>query len=472
MASVVAVSVTLSSWFSGASAARPQSDNKAAPRQGRRPDTQAVGGGELAMTTVATDELETLAIWQEPDLRDALPWYRAVAANRMPAKFRIARHVPATLPPADAPEEAWWVELDARTAEFLDRWRRIRAGEGTLPGGPPPRPNLLDLCRVLTQRMLRRCTFCRWLCRVDRSRGDKLGACRLAGESRVSSYFHHPGEELIYRGRRGSGTIFFTSCNMRCAFCQNGDISTDKDNGEPVTARTLATMAWLLRREGCHNINWVGGEVTVHLHTIVEAIALLAELEPDDVDLRRALAVKADALPLWPQRPEGACYAGAFNAPMLWNSNFFMSEPALRILRVLMDVWLPDLKFGPGPCAVALARTPWYWETVTGNLKAVRDWGEDLTIRHLVMPGHVECCTRPVLEWIAATMPEVPVNVMDQYHPDNFCDPCSPKFDPKYRALARRPMREEVLQAFRYARGLGLRFQALSYEKNTTGLRV
>jgi putative pyruvate formate lyase activating enzyme len=424
------------------------------------------------MTTVATDELETLAIWQEPDLRDALPWYRAVAANRMPAKFRIARHVPATLPPADAPEEAWWVELDARTAEFLDRWRRIRAGEGTLPGGPPPRPNLLDLCRVLTQRMLRRCTFCRWLCRVDRSRGDKLGACRLAGESRVSSYFHHPGEELIYRGRRGSGTIFFTSCNMRCAFCQNGDISTDKDNGEPVTARTLATMAWLLRREGCHNINWVGGEVTVHLHTIVEAIALLAELEPDDVDLRRALAVKADALPLWPQRPEGACYAGAFNAPMLWNSNFFMSEPALRILRVLMDVWLPDLKFGPGPCAVALARTPWYWETVTGNLKAVRDWGEDLTIRHLVMPGHVECCTRPVLEWIAATMPEVPVNVMDQYHPDNFCDPCSPKFDPKYRALARRPMREEVLQAFRYARGLGLRFQALSYEKNTTGLRV
>jgi putative pyruvate formate lyase activating enzyme len=182
--------------------------------------------------------------------------------------------------------------------------------------------------------------------------------------------------------------------------------------------------------------------------------------------------VKADALPLWPQRPEGACYAGAFNAPMLWNSNFFMSEPALRILRVLMDVWLPDLKFGPGPCAVALARTPWYWETVTGNLKAVRDWGEDLTIRHLVMPGHVECCTRPVLEWIAATMPEVPVNVMDQYHPDNFCDPCSPKFDPKYRALARRPMREEVLQAFRYARGLGLRFQALSYEKNTTGLRV
>jgi hyaluronate lyase len=73
--------------------------------------------------------------------------------------------------------------------------------------------------------------------------------------------FHeaHPGEELVYRGTQGSGTIFFTSCNMRCSFCQNGDISTDKDNGEEVSARTLAAMAWQLRMEGCHNVNWVGG---------------------------------------------------------------------------------------------------------------------------------------------------------------------------------------------------------------------
>ncbi len=79
----------------------------------------------------------------------------------------------------------------------------------------------------------------------------------------MSSYFHHTGEELFYRGTQGSGTIFFTSCNMRCAFCQNGDISTDKDNGEETDARALAAMAWLLRREGCHNINWVGGEVVI-----------------------------------------------------------------------------------------------------------------------------------------------------------------------------------------------------------------
>ena len=135
-------------------------------------------------------------------------------------------------------------------------------------------PSLLELTRELAYRMLAHCNFCPWNCRVDRIAGTKLGACRLASGSRVSSYFHHTGEELFYRGTQGSGTIFFTSCNMRCAFCQNGDISTDKDNGEETDPRTLAAMAWALRREGCHNINWVGGDAVIHLHAIVDAIAL------------------------------------------------------------------------------------------------------------------------------------------------------------------------------------------------------
>jgi putative pyruvate formate lyase activating enzyme len=259
---------------------------------------------------------------------------------------------------------------------------------------------------------------------------------------------------------------------MRCAFCQNGDISTDKDNGRVVSPRALATMAWLLRAEGCHNVNWVGGEVTIHLHTIVEAIALLGDLRPTDRDLREALPAKADYDDRFPRDPGHALYQGAFNAPMLWNSNFFMSAPALQILRLLMDVWLPDLKFGPGKCAVTLSRTPWYWEAVTGNIQTIYSWGEDLTIRHLVMPHHVDCCTRPVLEWIAATVPDVAVNIMDQYHPDNLCDPRSPKYNAKYEEISRRPTPREVLQAFRYAEELGLRFESLSYEKNTTGLRL
>lgn len=412
------------------------------------------------------NSLSGLWIWREAELADKLRWYRQVADNTKPAKFRIAEYVPIDSSPADD-ETQLWEALDEATPRFLALWHEIKGGSRELPESVKPRPNLLMLCRELAQRMLRRCTFCRWQCRVDRSQG-KLGACRLADESRVSSYFRHLGEELIYRGREGSGTIFLTSCNMRCVFCQNGDISTDKDNGLTTTPRALATMARLLRSEGCHNINWVGGEPTIHLHTIVEAISLLPDLEPLAADLRAVLPVKTDYLSMrQPRLPAGARYRGAFNAPLLWNSNFFMSEGTMKLLRVLIDVWLPDLKFGPGACAVKLARTPWYWETVTNNLQLIHDWGEDFTVRHLLLPNHLDCCSRPVLAWLAATMPEVPVNIMGQYRPINLCDPYSPQYDPQYHELVRRPTPDEAREAYGYARELGLCFEALSLENNS-----
>ncbi len=414
---------------------------------------------------------EQLWVWHDPAIAKSLGWYLDVATNRKPAKFRIARTIPAAISLQHASEDALWDELDRLTPVFLGRLRRVR-DYGEALGPPPSGANLVDLCRELAQRMLTHCNFCRWNCRVDRSKGAKFGACKLGSDTRVSTFFHHPGEELVYRGIRGSGTIFFTSCNMRCAFCQNGDISTDKDNGMVVDSRTLATMAWLLRMEGCHNVNWVGGEVTIHLHTIVGAIALLGgELAcPNRDDLARALKVKSDHFILSDLMPERATYEGEFNAPMLWNSNFFMTEEAMKLLRILMDVWLPDFKFGPGRCAIALSRTSWYWETVTGNLALINDWGEDFTIRHLVMPNHVECCTYPILDWIAENMPDVPVNVMDQYHPDNFCDPCNPKYQDRYDELARRPTMDEVREGLRYAHQLGLKFETITYEKNMMGL--
>jgi putative pyruvate formate lyase activating enzyme len=411
--------------------------------------------------------LDSLWIWREPELSGRLLWYRQVATDRAPAKFRICKRIPIDFDLREACEEDLLRELEAKTPEFLALWREMRKGR-ELPIGPPPAPSLLDLCRELAQRSLRHCNFCRWDCNVDRREARHFGACKLGAETRVSSSFHHVGEELIYRGRMGSGTIFFTSCNMRCAFCQNGDISTDRLNGEAISARALAAIAWLLRKEGCHNVNWVGGEATIHLHTIVEAISLLEEFEPQESDLVAALAVKSDANFSFPALAEHGLHAGKFNAPMLWNSNFFMSEPAMKILRLTMDVWLPDFKFGPGRCAVELSKTPWYWETVTGNLKTLHDWGEELTIRHLIMPEHVECCTRPVLEWIAQNMPDVPVNVMDQYHPDNFCEPRSPKFKHQYQPIARRCTAREVRQAYRYAKDLGLLFETLSFEKKST----
>ncbi|MDX1664409.1 MAG: hypothetical protein R3272_11480, partial [Candidatus Promineifilaceae bacterium] len=196
----------------------------------------------------------------------------------------------------------------------------------------------------------------------------------------------------------------------------------------------------------------------------VEAITLLADLAPTREDLRLARRVKSDYFfDRFSRNAGNATYQGLFNAPLLWNSNFFMSAESMKILRLLTDVWLPDFKFGPGRCAVKLSRTPWYWETVTENLLKIYAWGEDFTIRHLVMPNHVDCCTRPVLEWLAQHMPDAPVNIMDQYRPDTFCDPQSSRYDDKYAEIARRPTRQEVQQAYAYARELGLQYEAIAY---------
>jgi putative pyruvate formate lyase activating enzyme len=158
-----------------------------------------------------------------------------VAENRRPAKFRIAATLATQIDPVASSEDALWAELERLTPIFLERWQTIRAGAPLHDMAEGP--SLLELCRELAYRMLAHCNFCPWNCRVDRSAGAKFGACKLASASRVSSHFHHTGEELFFRGTEGSGTIFFTSCNMRCAFCQNGDISTDNDNGASLTIR-------------------------------------------------------------------------------------------------------------------------------------------------------------------------------------------------------------------------------------------
>ncbi len=413
-------------------------------------------------------DFDRLWIWREPRIARALAWYRAVATDRMPAKFRIAATVPAGIDPEAATEEELASELDRLTPAFLARRQAIREHREAL-GPPAPGASLLDVCAALAERMLERCTFCRWECRIDRRRGGRTGACRLEAASRVSCAFHHPGEELVFRGLEGSGTIFFTSCNMRCAFCQNGDISTDSRNGRAVDARDLATLAFRLRREGCHNINWVGGEPAVHLHAIVGAIALLGRgFEPDAADRARIEPLLADRWQHWPERaqPGRGLHAGGFNAPVLWNSNMYLGERPMRLLRILVDVWLPDFKFGPGRCAIRLARTPHYFETVTRALGMLAEWGEDVLVRHLVMPAHVECCTKPVLDWLAAHMPDVPVNLMDQYHPDMFAEPGSPLFREEYREIARRPTAGELAAAFDHARRLGLCFEETSFEKH------
>lgn len=421
----------------------------------------------IARIRMVYEVFRSMWIWRY--VGDRLSWYYRVSINEAPAKYLIAKRVSVPYDPGDdvgSIDEALGV-YEKYTQEFLRLKRDVENGED-LSKLDKPRYSLVDLARDLVYLMLRQCRFCRWRCRVDRVGGGKLGTCMLTEETRVSSYFHHPGEELVFRGTHGSGTIFFTSCNMRCLFCQNSDISKDRFNGIPVAPRELAQMAYLLRIEGCHNINWVGGEPTIHLHSIVAAIWHLANegfrLKPRSEELDKLVAAKSDYFGYEMNR-RYADYKGEFNAPMLFNSNMFMTKEALTILRPLIDVWLPDFKFGPGRCAIRLSRTPWYYETVTENLKTIYDWGEDMLIRHLIMPNHVDCCTKPVLDWVARNVKDAPINIMDQYRPEAYADPTSPDFNPNAKDIARRPHTKELVESWRYAEKLGLLYREVTFEK-------
>ncbi|MDJ0837172.1 MAG: radical SAM protein [Acidobacteriota bacterium] len=409
-----------------------------------------------------SDDFDNLWVWNDPQIRHRTAWYREVAANRMPARYLIASRVAVDVDPASEETELWSA-FDRATQTFLALQERIKSGQVRLADLPRLQPNLRGLAVELGRRMLTHCNFCRWNCRVDRSTKGKRGTCGLGAASRVGSYFQHRGEELIFRGTHGSGTIFFTSCNMRCAFCQNGDISTDKHNGMKVTPAKLASIARELRLGGCHNINWVGGDPTIHLHTILAAIDLLDD-ETAGTDPSRIRRVE-HGFGLFDDSKAAAYHQGEFNVPLLWNSNMFTTLETMKLLRVLIDVWLPDFKFGPGKCAVAAARTPWYWETVTGNLALLRDWGEDAGIRHLIMPNHVDCCTEPVLDWLAENWPDVPINIMDQYRPDTHTHPSSPTYQPRYAPLSRRPRADEIQQAYSLARERGLPFETITFER-------
>ncbi len=126
-------------------------------------------------------DLGSLKIWDDPAIRDALSWYLDVAENRRPAKFRIAATVATPLDLPASSEDALWGELDRLTPTFLARLAAIRAG-APLPTAAQG-PSLLELARELAYRMLAHCNFCPWDCRVDRLKGAKLGACKLASGS-------------------------------------------------------------------------------------------------------------------------------------------------------------------------------------------------------------------------------------------------------------------------------------------------
>jgi len=242
-------------------------------------------------------------------------------------------------------------------------------------------------------KLLQSCTACPRNCRVNRLE-DKFAVCKTGRHAVVSSHFPHHGEEDCLRGGRGSGTIFFTGCNLRCVFCQNFDISWQV-RGTPAPPRELAAMMLELQAQGCHNINLVTPEHVAP--QIVQALPFAIE--------------------------EG------LRLPLVYNTSAYDSMESLALLDGLVDIYMPDFKYWDAEMARKYSRAPDYPEVArraikemyrqVGNL-VIDDNGlarRGLLVRHLVMPEEV-AGTRAVMQWIADELsPETYVNIMAQYHP-------------------------------------------------------
>ncbi|MCS6964830.1 MAG: radical SAM protein [Thermoflexus sp.] len=271
------------------------------------------------------------------------------------------------------------------------------------------------------------CCVCPRLCKgVDRL-ANEFGVCRVGRYARVSSAFPHFGEEDVLRGWRGSGTIFFSWCNLRCVFCQNYEIS-QLGEGVELTPKELAQLMIRLQEMGCHNINFVTPEHVVP--QIVEALPYAIEM--------------------------------GLRIPLVYNTSAYDSMESLRVMEGLVDIYMPDFKLWTPERSRKYLLASNYPEVArqaiaemhrqVGELKvdeeglAVRG----VLVRHLVMPGLLDE-TREIMRWLAGLSRDTYVNIMDQYHPA-----WKAKTDPRHAEINRRVFRQEMEEAYRMAREAGL----------------
>lgn len=241
--------------------------------------------------------------------------------------------------------------------------------------------------------MLEECEFCPRRCQVNRLQGE-LGFCRAGAQLQISSAFPHFGEEAPLVGTGGSGTIFFTHCNLRCLFCQNYDIS-HQGNGESLSIEQLAHIMHALQERGCHNINLV-----TPTHYLPQIIAAL----PSAID--RGLHI-----------------------PLVYNCGGYESLEIIKLLDGIIDIYMPDVKFADRGVAEQYTQAPDYPEVVKGVVKEMHRQAGDLhineggmaerglIIRHLVMPQGL-ADTRSIMHFIASEIScDAYVNIMNQYRP-------------------------------------------------------
>ncbi len=286
------------------------------------------------------------------------------------------------------------------------------------------KPETLDgKARTLAER-LRACDICPRLCGVDRAKGER-GVCGTGARAVVASCGPHFGEEAPLVGRAGSGTVFFSGCPLRCAFCQNDDIS-HRMEGEETDADRLAGIFHSVARMGCHNLNLV---TPTHVTPqIVEAL--------------------------------GKAAAGGFSLPVVYNCGGYERVETLRELEGIVDIYMPDLKFLSAASASRFCDAPDYPEIAR---EAVREMARQvgplaldsrgiavrgLLVRHLVMPGDAST-TNEVIDFLATEIGRgTCLNLMDQYRP---CGRAS-----GFPEISRRISRKEWGDARAYAERRGL----------------
>ena len=279
---------------------------------------------------------------------------------------------------------------------------------------------------------LRACRVCPRDCGVNRFE-DETKVCHTGRHALVSSAFPHFGEEDCLRGWRGSGTIFFGLCNLRCAFCQNWDISQQR-SGREMTASELAEVMLELQDQGCHNINFVTPE-----HVVPQVIESLAAALDRGLDL-----------------------------PVVYNTSAYDSLSSLRLLDGLVDIYMPDFKFWSVESARRLAKAKDYPERAreviaemhrqVGPLRFAPDGlaKTGLLVRHLVMPGQTEEAAS-IFRWLADEVsPDTWVNVMEQYRPEHEVGRTSRFGKVQYPEIDRRPRPGEVRAALDAALDAGL----------------
>lgn len=318
--------------------------------------------------------------------RKGLQLYEEKVAGRELPRYLHAKGVKCHFNPDDSIEDLW-ERHDQLISEPI---RHEMSSDGN---------NLLDLKAYLADRMLTECHLCERRCGVNRKEREK-GQCGVL-DAKISSEFIHMGEEPEVIP---SYTIFFSGCTLKCVFCQNWDISTNPDAGRQIHPENMARMIESFdplldvqsdrlkkleavtifgRPQWAKNVNWVGGDPTSNLPFILKTLS----------ECRTLL-------------------------PQIWNSNMYLTVESMKLLDGIIDLYLTDFKYGNDRCAKRLSGVEDYFEIVSRNhLLAGRQC--DVIIRHLVLPNHVECCTRPVLEWIAKNLPGAVVNVMEQYRPQH-----------------------------------------------------